>query len=57
MCNQYGMFYSFYWYYELKIIHVSVKRAYLGIYFIEKRTKRRLNSIVEIAIFQLFFQL
>ncbi len=43
MCNQSGMFYSFYWEYELKILRVSVKMAYLGIYFTENYAKRRLT--------------
>ncbi len=36
MRNQCGMFYSLYREYELKILRVSVKLAYLGIYFTEK---------------------
>ncbi len=48
MYNQCGVFYSLYWYYELKILHVSVKLPYRGIYFTEKHARwrfMRLNSI------------
>ncbi len=41
MCKQCGMFYSLYWEYELKVLHVSVKLAYLGIYFTKKHARRR----------------
>ncbi len=60
MYYQCGMFYSLYREYEFKILRIIVKLAYLGIYFTEKRARRRLNvtySTVEIATFQLFFQL
>ncbi len=36
MHNQFGMFYSLYWYYDSKILCVSVKLPYQGIYFTEK---------------------
>ncbi len=36
MPNQCGVFYSLYRDYELKILRVNVKLAYLGIYFIGK---------------------
>ncbi len=42
MRNQCGMFYSLYQEYELKILRVSVKLAYLDIYFTEKHARRRL---------------
>ncbi len=54
------MFYSLYWEYELKILLVSVKLAYLGNYFTKKHARLATYvtySIVEIATFQLFFQL
>ncbi len=41
MRNLYGIFYSFYREYELKILRVSVKLAYLDIYFTEKHARRR----------------
>ncbi len=40
MRNQCGMFYSLYWVYELKILRISVKLAYLGIYYTEKHARR-----------------
>ncbi len=39
MRNQCGMFYSLYREDELKIILISVKLAYLGIYFAEKHAR------------------
>ncbi len=54
------MFFSLYWDYELKVLLVSVKLANLGNYFTEKHASRATYmtySIVEIATFQLFFQL
>ncbi len=41
--NQCGMFYSLYWEYELNILLVSVKLAYLGNYFIEKHARWQLT--------------
>ncbi len=43
MRGQCGMFYSLYWEYELKILRISVKLDYLGIYFTEKHARRRLT--------------
>ncbi len=60
MCNQCAMFYSLYREYELKILCVSVKLAYLGVYF-ERKTYKMATyvtySIVEIKTFQSVFQL
>ncbi len=39
MRNKCGMFCSLYWEYELKILCLSVKLAYLGIYFTEKHAR------------------
>ncbi len=58
--NWHDMVFSLYREYELKILRVNVKLTYLGISFTEKHAGWRLmwlNNIVEIAIFQLFFQL
>ncbi len=57
MHNQCGVLYLLYRHYDLKILHVSVKLAYLGIYFTEKHARwrlTRLNSIVEVAISVVF---
>ncbi len=43
MRNQCGMLYSLYWEYELKILRVSVKLAYLSIYFTKKHAWWRLT--------------
>ncbi len=43
MRNQCGMFYSLYQEYDLKILRVSVKLVYLGIYFTEKHARQRLD--------------
>ncbi len=59
MRNQCGMFYSLYQEYELKILRVSVKLAYRGLFY-QKTCKSATYvtySIVEIATFQLFFQI
>ncbi len=38
-----GMFYSLYWEYELKILLVSVKLAYMGKYFTENHARQQLT--------------
>ncbi len=43
MRSQCGMFYSLYREYELTRLCVSVKLAYLSIYFTEKHTRRQLK--------------
>ncbi len=40
MCNQCRMFYSLYRQYELKILCISVRLAYLGMHFTEKHARR-----------------
>ncbi len=58
MRNQCDKFYSLHREYEFKILRVSVKLAYLGIYFTKKHARWQLvtYSIADIATFQLFFQ-
>ncbi len=53
-CNQWGMFYSLYWEYELKILLVSVKLAYLGSYFTEKHARRQLTWLTALLRLQHF---
>ncbi len=45
MRNQCRTFYSLYWEYELKILRVSVKLYYLGIYFTEKHASGDLHDL------------
>ncbi len=53
-CNQRSIFYSLYWEYELKILHVTVKLAHLDIYFTEKLARRRLTWLTVLLRLQHF---
>ncbi len=53
-CNQCGMFYSLYWEYELKVLLISVKLAYLGNYFIEKEARQQLTWLTVLLRLQHF---
>ncbi len=46
MHNQCGVFYLFYWHCELKILRVSVKLPYPGIYFTETHARWRLTRVL-----------
>ncbi len=54
MCNQCGMFYTLRHEYELKILRVSLKLAYLGIYFTEKHARWRLMWLAVLLRLQHF---
>ncbi len=48
------MFYLLYWEYELKIVFVSIKLAYLGNYFTEKHARRQLMWLTVLLKLQHF---
>ncbi len=54
MRNQCGMFYSLYWKYELKILRISVKLAYQGIYFTKTQARQRFTWLTVLLRLQHF---
>ncbi len=45
MRNQCGMFYSLDWEYEFRILRISVKLPYPGIYFTEKHASSDVHDL------------
>ncbi len=54
MRSQCSMFYSLYWEYELKILHISAKLAYQSIYFTEKHARWRFTWLTILLRLQHF---